>query len=260
MASMPSGVRISPPAGRTSSWSSISPTRRSSSAGSTAPIPNRGLAMPDINMFGVTYLQQINRSRQPGSGAAHRAGIWANVPQTSDPSEPPTVVRMSSIPHGTVILFQGAYGRRSRADRSTFPTTTSIPFFFGEPAPASSDFHSVTQGFPEAVLSIPTPFRSTASGVTQAIVMNPNSVIQEALQASPPGHQHEEQDFPQCLLHQPADQRWGAGTASTAFAASSHQPRKGRARAAHVEPPSGSGTIAVPAAIPTFSNSNTPSW
>lgn len=71
------------------------------------PIPNRGLAMPDMNMFGVTYLQQINEANQPAAGLHIEPRIWANVPQTGDPNEPPTVVRMTLIPHGTVLNAQG---------------------------------------------------------------------------------------------------------------------------------------------------------
>ncbi len=70
------------------------------------PIPNRGLANPDINMFGVTYLQQINEAGTP-NGLHIEPGIWASVPHTTDPNIPPSVVRMASIPHGTVILAQG---------------------------------------------------------------------------------------------------------------------------------------------------------
>ena len=65
--------------------------------------------MPDINMFGVTYMQQINEANQPAAGLHVEPGIWANVPQTSDPTEPPSVVRMASIPHGTVINAQGVW-------------------------------------------------------------------------------------------------------------------------------------------------------
>ena len=59
------------------------------------PIPNRGLANPDINMFGATYLQQISES-STGQGLHIEPGIWASVPQTSDPNIPPTVVRMET--------------------------------------------------------------------------------------------------------------------------------------------------------------------
>jgi hypothetical protein len=69
-------------------------------------IPNRGLLMHDINMFGLTYMQQISET-STGAGLHIEPGIWASVPQTSNPNEPATVVRMGSIPHGTVILAQG---------------------------------------------------------------------------------------------------------------------------------------------------------
>ena len=69
-------------------------------------IPNRGLLMHDINMFGLTYMQQISE-KSNGAGLHIEPGIWAHVPKTSAPNEPQTVVRMASIPHGTVILAQG---------------------------------------------------------------------------------------------------------------------------------------------------------
>ena len=70
------------------------------------PIPNRGLAMPDINMFRLTYMQQISES-STGAGLHIEPGIWATVPKTTDPAVRASVVRMASIPHGTVILAQG---------------------------------------------------------------------------------------------------------------------------------------------------------
>lgn len=77
----------------------------------SGPIPNRGLLQPDINMFGVTYLDQIsdhNLSKPGDSVGLHiEPGIWGAVPLTTDPLEGPTVVRMASIPHGTTVLAQG---------------------------------------------------------------------------------------------------------------------------------------------------------
>jgi len=86
------------------------------------PIPNRGLLQPDINMFGVTYLQQIKDANNK-AGLHIEPGIWASVPQTENPAEAPTVVRMASIPHGTTILAQGlateiAGRRKSQASTS----------------------------------------------------------------------------------------------------------------------------------------------
>src|SRR5271169_2483440 len=68
-------------------------------------IPNRGLLQPDINMFGLTYLQQISDANLK-AGLHIEPGLWVNIPQTANPSEVPTVARLGSIPHGTVILAQ----------------------------------------------------------------------------------------------------------------------------------------------------------
>src|SRR5665811_671753 len=65
----------------------------------------RDSLMPDIDMFGLTYMQQISETSS-GAGLHIEPGIWVNVPRTTNPSEPPTVVRMASIPHGTAILHQ----------------------------------------------------------------------------------------------------------------------------------------------------------
>ena len=61
------------------------------------------------------------------------------------------------------------------------PDNNIIPFFLGSPPPANSDFPSGEQQFPELNLSIPTAFRLASPGVTQAMVKNPNSLLQAAL-------------------------------------------------------------------------------
>ena len=48
------------------------------------PIPNRGLLQPDINMFGLTYLNQISDANV-GAGLHIEPGIWAAVPATTGP-------------------------------------------------------------------------------------------------------------------------------------------------------------------------------
>ena len=107
------------------------------------PIPNRGLAMADIDMFGLTYMQQISESGT-GAGLHIEPGIWARVPQTTDPKEPTSVVRMASIPHGTVILAQGV-AEVHPGGPQTIPDNNILPFFFGSPAPANSAFNTVAQ-------------------------------------------------------------------------------------------------------------------
>ena len=65
----------------------------------SGPIPNRGLLQPDIDMFGLTYLQQISDANL-NAGLHIEPGVWAAVPATSDPKETPTVARLASIRHG----------------------------------------------------------------------------------------------------------------------------------------------------------------
>lgn len=189
-------------------------------------IPNRGLLMPDINMHGLTYLQQI--SETAGGGGLHiEPGIWANVPPTTDPTEPATVVRMASIPHDTVILAQGTT-QFLQGGPPFIPDNNIIPFFFGNPVPKNSDFGAGEAQFPELNLSIDTPFRHASPGVTQAMVQNPNSLLQAAIQ----GKAMKNRTFIRISTkHNPIK---GGGTANTAFLASGGPPG-GNANATEVD-------------------------
>ena len=196
------------------------------------PIPNRGLAMPDIDLFGLTYLQQISES-STGAGLHIEPGIWAAVPQTTDPSESPSVVRMASIPHGTTILAQG-HAQVLQGGPQQIPDNNILPFFFGSPPPANGDFNNVAQTFPELILSKTTQFRFVAPGVTQDIVKNPNSVLQAALHASLQGTTMKSRTF----LHVATDHsiiNAGGGTANTAFLSAASNPPGGNADAVRAE-------------------------
>ena len=71
------------------------------------PIPNRGSAQGDIEFFGLHYLQQV--SDAVTSAALHlEPGLWLNLPATTAPSSPPTIVRQAVIPHGDSLLAQGS--------------------------------------------------------------------------------------------------------------------------------------------------------
>jgi hypothetical protein len=196
------------------------------------PIPNRGLAMADIEMFGLTYMQQISES-STGAGLHIEPGIWATVPATTDPAQPASVVRMASIPHGTVILAQGV-AQVLQGGPQNIPDNNILPFFFGSPAPANGDFDSVAQTFPELNLSQPTQFRSVAPGVTQNIVKNPNSVLQEALQSSLHGTAMKSRTFLQVATDH-STIKAGGGTANTAFLTSSGNPSGGNAQATQTQ-------------------------
>jgi hypothetical protein len=177
-------------------------------------------------------MQQISES-STGAGLHIEPGIWATVPHTTDPNEPASVVRMASIPHGTVILAQGVADVEAGSPPQ-IPDNNILPFFFGGPAPANTAFHSVAQTFTELDLSQPTQFRFVAPGVTQKIVRNPNSVLQSALKSSLQGTTMKSLT----TLHVSTDHnviKAGGGTANTAFLAASGNPPGGNASASRTE-------------------------
>ena len=137
-------------------------------------IPNRGLLEPDINLFGVTYLQQIT-DRLAKVGIHAEPGVWASVPVTTDPVEKTSVVRMGSIPHGTTINAQGDSFSVNGGPK--IDDNNIIPFVIGNPANQIK--------FPELDLSVPTQFRSPQppqlAEIQQSIVDNPNSVLKDAI-------------------------------------------------------------------------------
>jgi hypothetical protein len=140
-------------------------------------IPNRGLLQPDLNMFGIHYLQQI-KDANLHAGLHLEPGIWLNIPATTDPQDPPTVCRMASIPHGTTIVAQGS-ALAVEGQPPSFAVADITPFKAG-----ATDVAANQVKFPETNLSMPTPFRSSGAqmhGITQAMVDNPNSVLVAAI-------------------------------------------------------------------------------
>jgi hypothetical protein len=166
-------------------------------------IPNRGLLQPDINMSGLTYLQQISDANLK-AGLHIEPGLWAAVPKTTDPNEVPTVVRLASIPHGTVILAQGTAA--TAAAGPSIPNIGITPFTIGKP--------SDTNPFPEQTLSDHTSFRTSGAGltgITQAMVNNPNTVLHSAIANQ---HFHATTTLHVASGDAPVP---GGGTANTAF-------------------------------------------
>jgi hypothetical protein len=136
------------------------------------PIPNRGSQMQDIEIFGVHYLQQISDSDT--GGAIHiEPGIWLNVPDTTAPAEPPTVVRLATIPHGNAVLVQGTATQLNGPPAVGHANTVPFPIGTAEPPPGAPN------GFTEYDLSVPSQFRTTPTPpqVKQAEVTNPNSKL-----------------------------------------------------------------------------------
>lgn len=76
-------------------------------------VPNRGVAnQSDLDLYGLHYLQRVTDADKPPFSTAGQAlhiepGLFMNVPASSDPENPPSIVRMASIPHGVSLLMQG---------------------------------------------------------------------------------------------------------------------------------------------------------
>ena len=142
-----------------------------------SPIPNRGSDQADINLRGVTYLQQISDAKT--NGALHiEPGIWLHIPATSAPTEPESVSRLANIPHGDAVCAVGGIAHTN--NKPKIEPVNTVPFGEGEKAPPPG----TANGFPEYDLSKPTKFRTDASllgDITQDMVNDPTVALRHAL-------------------------------------------------------------------------------
>ncbi len=141
-------------------------------------IPNRGMVQGDIQLSGMIYLQQISDvTTLPATGIHIEPGIWVVIPQTTDPSEPQTVARMASIPHGTTVNAQGT--TKVIAGPPTIPVQGITPNFIGG---AQNRFPSQT-ATAKGTARIPQDLTAfIAEGkITQAILDDPNTVLRNAI-------------------------------------------------------------------------------
>ncbi|MER8728980.1 heme-binding protein [Mesorhizobium sp. M1227] len=139
-------------------------------------IANRGLLQEGIFLGGVAYLQTINDSFD-NSGQHFEPGVWNNVPQTTDPSEPATVVRMGTIPHGTTINLQG---RAFEVAQPQFQSASITPFTIGSADDAATNLIH----FPEEILTNVTESRTplaNVAGLTQQQLTDPNIFLSQAI-------------------------------------------------------------------------------
>jgi len=92
-------------------------------------IANRSLFEHTITLGGIAYIQAI-KDRFDHTDQHFEPGVWAHVPQTANPSEPATIVRMGSIPHGTTINLQGR-ATELVGEKPTFDSASITPFVIG---------------------------------------------------------------------------------------------------------------------------------
>lgn len=142
-----------------------------------SPIPNRGSAQNDINLFGVHYLQQISDATD--GGALHiEPGIWLNIPATSAPALPASIARLACIPHGDALNAQG-HGITVAGGPKIEPANT-VPFQVGGATPGPG----APNTFPQYDLGAANPFRTSTlpAAITQAVVNDPNTLLTAAIQ------------------------------------------------------------------------------
>jgi len=135
-------------------------------------IANRGFLQKDITLGGAAYLQQINDAFD-NTGQHFEPGVWANVPLTTNPNEPQTIVRMGSIPHGTTINLQG---HAFSVPQPQFTPASIIPFQIGNPGQPHD--------FPDRTLTNPSQSRTPLNRVaalTQTHLDNPNLFLSDAI-------------------------------------------------------------------------------
>lgn len=145
-------------------------------SGQNVGIANRGALQKDILLGGIAYLQQVT-DRTSGVGQHFEPGVWINVPNTTNPAEPASVVRMGSIPHGTTVNLEGI---AFTAPAPVIANTTITPFTVG----SSDDGKTGLTHFPEETLATVTTSRTPPAnvpGLTQAILTNPNKLLHDAI-------------------------------------------------------------------------------
>ena len=165
-----------------------------------SPVPNRGFAQQDINLFGLTYLQRISDSVT--GGALHiEPGIWVTQPATTAPPQSPPsggqiVARMATIPHGNALLAQGSAILVPSLTGGTFPIApvNTAPFGVGAPMPVGgtpskfqaynlSDTSPAAVNFRTPFGDIPAePLPAAINGVPmQTIINDPTRLLQAAI-------------------------------------------------------------------------------
>jgi LysM domain len=144
--------------------------------GGATGVANRGFLQQGIFLGAAAYLQTINDSFD-NSGQHFEPGVWANVPATTNPSEPATITRMGSIPHGTTINLQG---EAFSVPAPQFAAASITPFTIGSP----DDGQTNLIHFPEETLATPSSSRTpllNVAALTQAQLTNPNLFLSQAI-------------------------------------------------------------------------------
>jgi len=145
-------------------------------------IPNRGSGnQADVFLNGVPYLQTINDVTTGTAVGIHfEPGLWLAVPATTNPSEPVTVARMASIPHGTTIVAQGI-ALPPINGKPTIAALDITPFVGGNPGNKKTfqnqtAANKTTRRIPQDLTAL------IASGrITQPILDDPATILRDQI-------------------------------------------------------------------------------
>jgi hypothetical protein len=136
-----------------------------------APIPNRGSAQGDIIYFGLNYLQQV--SDMGTNEALHlEPGLWLNVPETTAPAAPASVVRQATIPHGDSLLAQGRAFTVAGGPLIATADSTPLDATTGKPLTDAAYLAPFTT----------TPLPAAMRPFPAGSIANPNLVLTQALE------------------------------------------------------------------------------
>lgn len=139
-------------------------------------VPNRGANQRDIVLNGVPYLQTVTDVTVPSVsvGIHLEPGMWVIVPSTTIPSEPRSVARMASIPHGTTINAEGTF--TTSAGAPLIPPVSITPLFADDLGlsrmPSQTAASLDTSRIPQDLTSF-----IAAGTITQAMLDDPNVVL-----------------------------------------------------------------------------------
>ena len=128
-------------------------------------VPNRGSLQGDIGIFGLTYLQRVNDA-VTHEGIHIEPGIWLNVPATTEPPAPASIVRQSTIPHGDSLLAQGQ-GLNVAGGPHILPISS---------APTGPGLKTKLPGYLD-----PYSHSNLPPNIKQSYVANPNQMLQDAI-------------------------------------------------------------------------------
>jgi hypothetical protein len=128
----------------------------------SSTIPNRGFAVDDIELFGMTYLQKISDIKT--GGALHiEPGIWIHIPSLdtgAGPNEKQSVARMGNIPHGNSLLAQGTAIKLDPFNGNPFnpdllSAVNTAPFPVGDAFPLPAPGTGIGMPVPDTLSAFP---------------------------------------------------------------------------------------------------------